>query len=96
MFFVNSLTIDNTDANVTCSKSSYMAIKLATKDIEWMPSTFNEKKIILSGGLSLLTAIKCNISFLSIGELSKILPIAFHDSKTYCLAFNKCPVVNKF
>ena len=42
---------------------------------------FNEK-VIKAEGLLLLTAIKCNISFSSIGELSKIMPITFYDFKT--------------
>ena len=45
-----------------------------------MPSSFSEK-IIRSEGLLLLTAIKCNISFSSIGEINKNMPVAFHNSK---------------
>ena len=46
-----------------------------------MLSTFKEK-IVKSERLLLLTAVKCNISFLSIGELSKIMLVSFHDFKT--------------
>ena len=41
---------------------------------------FNEK-IIKSEGFSLATVFKYNISSSSIGELSKIMPIAFHYSE---------------
>ena len=61
--------IDRTDANGTCLESSSVTIKLATKNIEWMLLTFNEKRVKLEG-LLLLTATR--ISFLSIGKLSKI------------------------
>ena len=90
--------------------SSSATIKLATKNIKWMLSTFKEK-IIKSEGFLLLTAIKWNISSSSIGELSKIMSVAFHDSKTavsielseakaryhtkFGFALNKCSDVNK-
>ena len=72
-----------------------------------MLSTFNEKAAKPEG----LTVAKCNILFLSIGELSKIMPVAFHDSKIakklklsevqvcyltkFGLSLNKCSKVNK-
>ena len=63
--------IDSTEANVTCSESNSATIKLAIKNIKWMLLTFNEK-IVKSEGLISLTVIKCSISFLFIGKLSKI------------------------
>ena len=72
----------------------------------------DKKKIVKSEGLLLITAIKCNISFSFIGELSKIMPVAFHDfsisknikfseAKSCCLtkfglALNKYSEVYKF
>ena len=52
-----------------------MIAKLAAKNIDQMLSAFNE--IIKSEGLLLLTAVKCNVSFLFIGELSKIMHLHF-------------------
>ena len=76
-----------------------------------MLSTFNEI-IIKSEGLLFLTAIKCNVLFSSVNDLSKIMLVAFHESKTakntklsdakacyhtkFGIAFIKCDVLNKF
>ena len=47
-----------------------------------MVLSISNEKIDKSEGLLLLTAIKRNISFLSIGELRNVMALAFHDPKT--------------
>ena len=109
--FLNSLMTNRTDANATCSKSSSVVVKLVTLNIEWILSPFYEKTI-KSERILLLTAIKCNFSFLSIDELSKIMPVTLYHSKLakniklseaktcyltkFSLALYKCGGVNKF
>ena len=81
--FVNPLTTDNTEADAVCWKLSSVTVKLATKDIEWMLSTFNYKTIKSEGNFLFFIAIKQSVSFSLIGELSKIMPVACLDCKKY-------------
>ena len=73
---------------------------------------FQWKKIVKSEEVLLLTASKWNILFWSTDELSKIMSVAFHDSKTakniklseakacfltkFHFALNNCSKINKF
>lgn len=77
--FVTASTKDN-DANSSSSLSTapVVSLKLPQKNIQWIPSTLNEK-IMKGEGFILLTAIKCNYSFSFISIMEKIMPVAFND-----------------
>ena len=62
-----------------CAQNQYLWLKLAAKKCRINAVNFQWKSKF--EGLLLLADVKYNVSFSFIGELSKIMPVAFFDSK---------------
>ena len=90
-----------------CSESSSVAVKLVAKILNRCCQLSMEKTVV-SKWFLLLAGIKCNIPYLPIGELNKIMSVAFHNYTgkniklsvaeacyltKFGLALNKCCVI---